>query len=120
MISLVGQMSRQGHVMQIFEGRCFFFHTIGAFSIESTEHHQVCGVCHCAFIQVVLLHLQPVALSWFVAALQTNTDWLQCSNSMLLSFHAKSMQCTLMSFSTKPSSPSLMTRVIISARSPAL
>lgn len=44
--------------------------TIGAFPVESPQHHQVGGVRHGAFVQIVLLHLQPVALAGLVGALE--------------------------------------------------
>lgn len=49
--------------------------TIGAFSIESPQHHQVCGVSHGPLVQVVLLHLQPVTFPWFICALQTHVQY---------------------------------------------
>lgn len=48
-----------------------FLHTVGAFSIESSQHHQVSSVCHGALVQVVLLHLQPVTFPWFIVALRS-------------------------------------------------
>lgn len=44
--------------------------TVWSFSIEGTEHHQVCCVSHRSLVQIILLHLQPVSLAWLIASLR--------------------------------------------------
>ena len=34
--------------------------------VQSTKHDEISGVCHGAVVEVVLLHLEPVALAGFI------------------------------------------------------
>ncbi len=60
--------------------------TIWAFPIESSQHNQVSRVCHRALVQIVLLHLQPVALPWFIAALSHAQTQSQRHNVSIVTY----------------------------------